>query len=742
MGQPNALISTRSYPANPAENGRSLAARNFSPIELIKSEQYLLSLMLMKHLYCILLGCCMAIEVVWGQAPPTIAKSKQNVPILLALAQKHATLKPDSAVLCAGQALDLARHFRDTVAMLTALQLLGNQALNSAQHQKGLDYSLQRLTIHQTQRDTTGIVEVLNSMSLVFRQQRKFAEGSQLLREALQHLPNPDKTAELAGKTNNNIGSLYYMGANYDSAQFYFEKAYFYRLKTGQQIEIAKSLNNLGLIHKRRGNYAKALDNFMACKKILEKSTDSLMVTNTLDNIGDMYNLLDQPQLAKQYHLQGLNMARRAGSRDKVWDSYESLSETYAKLNDYKTAYRYAQLKNALKDSLYDEQNARQVGELKSKFDNEKKEKEIALLTKENQIKDLEAGVNERRNWFLFIALVLASGLALLAWSRFNLKNKANHLLEARNEEINQQKEELTAQRNDITEKSDKLTGALEELDKKNRDLFSSLNYAARIQGAILPRLSVIQQQLPDSFVFYRPKEIVSGDFYWFAHVPENEPDTVGKKSERLIIVAADCTGHGVPGAFMSLIGIKLLNNLVVLRNITDPEALLTALNQEVRTTLRQYETANRDGMDIGICVLHREWIAQPNDTCTSRVTHLEFAGARSPLVLVRGEELHEYKGNKISVGGDKEREDQGFAKQQIAVQPGDMCYLYSDGYQDQFGGDLDRKFMPRRLKALLLAHAAQPAAQQQAAFVHAFEAWQGDGPQIDDVLLLGFRVE
>jgi serine phosphatase RsbU (regulator of sigma subunit) len=677
-------------------------------------------------------------QLLLAQTPADVPKSKELLGKLVVMTKAYAIPKPDSAALMAGQAVELARHFRDTSALLTSLQFMGNHSLKLAQHQASLDFALQQLAIYQAQRDTTGSVETLNQMAIIFRQQRKFAEGLQLLREAMALLPRPNQVPSLAGKTTNNIGSTHYMAANYDSALFYFEKSYQYRLKSGQEVEIAKSLNNLGLIHKRRGEHAKALKNFMACKQILERSADSLLVTNTLDNIGDMYNLLGQPETAKKYHLQGLVMARRAGIREKVWDSYESLAETYTKLGDYKTALTYALLKSSLKDSLFDEQNARQVGELKSRFDSEKQAKEIALLTKENQIKDLEAAVNERRNWFLFIGLALASGLALVAWSRFRLKNKANRLLQSSNQEINQQKEELLAQRDSIAEKSERLSETMGELDKKNRDMMGSLNYASRIQNAILPRLATIQQQLPDSFVFYRPKEIVSGDFYWFAQLPAEEQEGESEKFDKLVIVAADCTGHGVPGAFMSLIGSKLLGEIVLLGGLTAPDQVLAKLDKGVRANLRQHETANRDGMDIAICVLHRTIL--PGQTMP-QVTHLEFAGARNPLVLVRGGELLEFKGCRMSVGGGKENEQQSFVRHVVQTQPGDMCYLYSDGYQDQFGGAENRKLMPRRLKNLLTSHYAEPALQQQQIFAQTFTDWQGNNPQIDDVLLLGFRV-
>ncbi|MCU0448609.1 MAG: tetratricopeptide repeat protein [Bernardetiaceae bacterium] len=644
-----------------------------------------------------------------GQPPATSAVPR--LATLLAQAERCLAARPDSVPFFAQQALQLAQQERDTTAICRALKYLSTHAAKAGQTQASTAHLMQLLRIGQHRRDTLAIVETLNEMSLGFRMQRKFDEALQMLRQALGYLPRPGQAPpSLLGNLYNQLGATHYMAARYDSALYFFEKSYTYRLQAGVPEDVAKSLNNLGLIYKRQGRYDRALTNFMECKRVLERSKDSLLVTNTTDNIGDVYNLLGNHQTALQYHLEGLALARRSGFREKVWDSYQSLAETYHLLHNYQQAYRYAQLQNALKDSLYDEQNARQMAELKSRYDDEQQKSAIALLTKEKELSELQVAENRRRNWFLLAGVGLSLGLGLVMLNRSRLKAKANRLLQA--------------QRDEIAAQSRHLSEALTELDKKNRDLQGSINYASRIQNAILPSLAQLQACVPQSFVLYRPKQIVSGDFYWFAPLPT--PDlALGK---RFMLAVADCTGHGVPGAFMSLIASKLLSEIVVTRGIHAPNQVLHELDEGVRQTLNQTENANRDGLEIALCLVD-----------LGQMT-LQFAGAKSPLYMVRAGALHELKGTRLAIGGHA-HEARPYELQQLPLQPGDVCYLCTDGYQDQFGQATNRKLMPKRLKEMLIAQAPLPMPQQQAEFTQALAAWQGDQPQTDDVLLAGFRV-
>ncbi|MEO1652735.1 MAG: SpoIIE family protein phosphatase, partial [Bacteroidota bacterium] len=291
-----------------------------------------------------------------------------------------------------------------------------------------------------------------------------------------------------------------------------------------------------------------------------------------------------------------------------------------------------------------------------------------------------------------------------------------------------------------VKERTAEVVSAKEIIEKKNADITSSINYAKRIQQATLPQYLEIKALLPDSFIMFRPRDIVSGDFYWFSRM-EPRPiyeETVenglikkvqkGYESEKLVITAIDCTGHGVPGAFMSMIANDLLNGIVDIRGISNPAIILHELHQGVTNSLRQQETDNKDGMDMALCVI---------DAAKGKV---EFAGAKNPLIYIQNNELYHIKGDKYPIGGLKHGE-RNYNKHTISLNAPTTFYMFSDGYPDQFGGEEGRKFMIKRFKKLLLEIHREPLERQQEILEEAFARWIGHRKQLDDVLVMGFRL-
>jgi len=261
-------------------------------------------------------------------------------------------------------------------------------------------------------------------------------------------------------------------------------------------------------------------------------------------------------------------------------------------------------------------------------------------------------------------------------------------------------------------------------IEEKNKDLTDSIVYARRIQQSILPSLENVNKAFPESFIYYQPKDIVSGDFYFFLTV-----------EDRHWIACADCTGHGVPGAFMSMLGNTLLNEIIKLRNVQTPGKALDELDLGIRNALRQdrKEDSALDGMDIALMVY------DPS------VNTLEYAGAMRPLIMFRkyGEtyEMKDYKADRESIGGKGTDQKPAFQTHRIQLQPGDTFYTMTDGYVDQFGGDRGRKYMGKRFKRLLEEILSQPLARQEKALSDEMTAWMGDAyDQVDDILVIGLR--
>ena len=257
------------------------------------------------------------------------------------------------------------------------------------------------------------------------------------------------------------------------------------------------------------------------------------------------------------------------------------------------------------------------------------------------------------------------------------------------------------------------------EIQASNKKINDSINYAQRIQGAILPDNNIIQRLLPESFILYKPRDVVSGDFPWFMQVGDD-----------IFIAAVDATGHGVPGALISLIGYFLLNDIVRSRKISEPGLILDALDAGVTQTLRQDEedSQTKDGMDIGLCKINL------------KKKTLEYSGAHRPLYLFRKGELEEVKGDRFPIGGGTYKNQTNFANTLINLQKGDTVYFCSDGFPDQFGGPDNRKFGPKRLRDLIVENQSKNMATQMEVFDNEWEDWKADYKQTDDMLLIGIR--
>jgi len=311
--------------------------------------------------------------------------------------------------------------------------------------------------------------------------------------------------------------------------------------------------------------------------------------------------------------------------------------------------------------------------------------------------------------YFVLFALLLVSFLGYYIYRGYKIKKDANIKLEEKNRTISLQKDEIEKQR-------DLAAAQRDQIGYQKRHIEDSIMYAKRIQTALIPSLELFSDKL-EHFVIYKPLAIVSGDFYW-----------VSAQDNPQVIISADCTGHGVPGAFMSMLGVTMLNEIVNGKHILMPDQIIENLRQGIIKSLKQVaeEDSIKDGMDIAVCVVDFD------------KNILWYAGANSPLYLVRSGELMHYRADKMPVAIHYKMEP--FTLHKIDLQKGDAFYIFSDGFADQFGGPKQKKFMSLQLRETLVAMAVKPMLQQGERLNEIFEEWRGDGPQIDDVTLIGIR--
>ncbi|TAE01010.1 MAG: hypothetical protein EAZ97_04380 [Bacteroidetes bacterium] len=354
------------------------------------------------------------------------------------------------------------------------------------------------------------------------------------------------------------------------------------------------------------------------------------------------------------------------------------------------------------------------------------------------------------RTWWAYLLYAICSALAIygiVKWNTRRLQNdkiKLEKIIKERTAEITEKNAELEQQQEEIKQTLDIISEQKHLIEKKSEDVFASINYAKRIQNAILPFEERMARNLGKGnfFVFYKPKDIVSGDFYWFEEI-QRQTKTI------TFIAVADCTGHGVPGAFMSMIGNQLLHEIIIKNQVYSPDIILRDLHKEVQRVLRQKETNTNDGMDIAILGIERNTISVENG-----ISKIEYAGAMNPLYLVQNQEFTEIKATKRSIGGKQTEEERTFEKHLVwgegqevreegmkSSNPSTLSshttiYLCSDGYQDQFGGKQKRKFMVGTLKKLLFSISEKQMAEQKQILSETFEE-----KQIDDITILGIRI-
>ncbi len=324
----------------------------------------------------------------------------------------------------------------------------------------------------------------------------------------------------------------------------------------------------------------------------------------------------------------------------------------------------------------------------------------------ENEILNLQV----KSESFIKTIFIIAAGflfvLAFFIFRGLRQKQKANIALEEKNKIIEDQKQTVEHQKHIVEE--------------QNKDITDSIKYAERIQTAILPPEQMWNSLLPQSFVFYKPKDILSGDFYW-----------IEKKGDLVFVAAADCTGHGVPGALISIVNYNLLNKAVLEKDLNNPADILNYVNQQLTVALHQtfQESSVKDGMDISLCVIN------------SKTLELNYSGANNPIYIIQNNELVQHNADKFPVGAFVDEQVQSFTSKQIQLQKNDLIYLFSDGYADQFGGDKGKKFKYKQLKEVLVESQNLPMEQQRSILEERFINWKGKLEQVDDVLVIGIRV-
>jgi len=464
----------------------------------------------------------------------------------------------------------------------------------------------------------------------------------------------------------------------------YYNKSLEIFQATEDEAQIATVNINLGATYSWGRDWNRANQYLSDALRIARKLNLPYAKVNALFSLGESNFRQKNTLLAEENFLECVRLVKDLKIKDTERYCYERLSKLYEQRGDIQKALVYQKLSVKIKDELFTEKSQKAITEMQTKYETEKKDLEINLqdsVIKKQKLTIIGA----------IVGAILILLVALLMFKMFREKQRANKILEEKNELITLQKKEIT----------------------------DSIRYASRIQRAILPSDEILLQSLPQHFVLYLPRDIVSGDFFWLS-----------QRGGKIVIVAADCTGHGVPGAFMSMLGVSFLYEIVNKEGIMQPASILNYLRDHVKNTLSQTGKRDeaKDGMDNSLCVF------DPKEM------KLEWAGAYNPLYLIRKGEFMEYKADKMPIAIHM-NDHLPFTNNEIAVQKGDTFYISSDGYADQFGGTEGRKFMSKKYKEMLLQIWDKPMDEQKEIILNAHLDWKGDHDQVDDILVMGVRV-
>ncbi|MBI5219878.1 MAG: tetratricopeptide repeat protein [Bacteroidia bacterium] len=561
-----------------------------------------------------------------------------------------------------------------------------------------------------------------------------------------------------------NIGGIYYYQNQTDTAIEYFQKS----LQISQQYRdkegVSKCLKSLGSAYDRKKNYAKALEYFQKALKISQELGDKNEIASTYSSIAALKMNLKQYSEVVENAEKGISISKEFGALLYQRDCYKILAEVSEQMKDFKNAYLNHKLFKLMNDSIFNEQSSKQIKEMEAKYQSEKKQKEIELKESQLAKKDIEVKQQRTQKLAFIGGFILMLILSVVIFKSYRDKKKANillekqkHEIEEKNDELNQQNAEIAAQRDEIEAQRDLVTKQKNEIELIHSELTDSIYYAERIQKAVLPGEEYISSllnneyrltnaelrsetsnsspecsrrvklQTSNFFILFKPKDIVSGDFYWLA-----------KRNNWLLIAVADCTGHGVPGAFMSMLGISFLNEIIAREDIQTASHVLDELRQYVIKSLQQKGVSGeqKDGMDIAFCALN------------VKTLEMQYAGANNPLYIIETGEspvstVREIRPDKMPVAIHENMPP--FTNHVIQLQTGDTIYLMSDGYADQFGGPKGKKFYEKQLKEMLTVNSHLSMEEQEKILNNTIEDWMSNYgekyEQTDDITILGIII-
>lgn len=637
-----------------------------------------------------------------------IAKGYNNIGVLNRFAGKSEnTFEP---LFKSAEMLELINDEKALIEAYNNISILYRQAGN---YSKSLEYCYMVLNIANEINDIAQQINSRVRIADIFLELREYAKAEKLYIDLIEEIESDSIKYEkkLYLTVINNYGNLKKLKGEDEEALALYEKANKMALELNDIVVLTTTLANLGSIYHENGDFEKAKNYLLQSTSLRKKYNMKRGLASSYNNLARFYKKVNESDSTLFYANLAFNLAKEINSPNDILQSSEVLYLYYKEKNDLKNALKFNEIYSTMR--ILDKEKSYQKDIFKNQYDYEYKQKsqqDSIKALKEAELVELkhkQEVINQKNNTYISLIALLAS---LLLGVIIYISSKKTR---KKNEELLDKNKIISSQKN--------------ILEEKNKEITDSIKYAKRIQNAILPPQKVVKEHLKDSFIIYKPKDIVAGDFYWLEY-----------KNDNVLFSAADCTGHGVPGAMVSVVCNNGLNRSVREYGITEPGKILDKTREIVIQEFEKSEENVKDGMDIALCSLKFN-VPSSELTEPQTVAILQYAGANNPLWVIRGGKIIEIKANKQPIGNFDN--STSFTTHEIQLQKGDTLYVFTDGFADQFGGPKGKKLMYKPFKELLLSIQSKMMDEQKIVLEQHFENWKGSLEQVDDVCIIGVRI-
>jgi serine phosphatase RsbU (regulator of sigma subunit) len=589
---------------------------------------------------------------------------------------------------------------------------MANVYADYGDYPKALEHYLLTLKSCEELENIGCIATSYNNIAILYYTQKDYKKTVEYLFKSLDTYKIAEDEDGIANVTNN-IAELYMEQDSLQKSLEYYNTSLPIIQKLNSRYLLYYNYTGQAAVYDRLKEYSKAESLYFKGLETAKEINARYEIAHSYEAISSHYLLKNKYKLAQTYADSALALGQEIGIPEIIKDAADVLHQSNAQLRGFKKAYEYHLLYTEMNDSILSDNNTKEVTQLVMQYqhDKELKEREIEQAKKDlAKEKELSRQKNLRNIFFIAFAFVLL--MVFIVLKNYREKKKANELLSQQKAEIEEKNEELNQLNHEISRQKD-------ELEKNHKKITDSIKYAEKIQTAMLPMQNTLERLLPKHFILYQPRDIVSGDFYWVRQV-----------DDVILIAVADCTGHGVPGAMMSMLGISFLNDISRRKEVNKPSLILSELRNQVKKSLKQTGKRDeaRDGMDMAFCEI---------DTKTNKLC---FAGANNPLILFRNGELIQYKADRQPISiYFKEKE---FTDHSIQLEKGDRIYMFSDGFMDQINMDNRKKFSSHGLRTKLEELHLKPMTKQKEILESTINDWMGESTnQVDDILIMGIEI-